>query len=105
MTSKLIDKGITLELKKIDDKYEEIFKRVNEINCNRTNTEDEKELEKLRITMDILENARKRINEMKRKKYDFIELISFATTALFPIIAKEVISFTITVLLPTFMTI
>jgi len=44
-TSKLIDKGITLELKKINDKYEEIFKKVNEINCNKTNTEDEKELE------------------------------------------------------------
>jgi hypothetical protein len=99
-TSKLIDKGIKLELKKIDNKYEEIFKRVNKINCNITNTEDEKELEKLRITMDILENARKRINEMKRKKYDFIELISFVTTALLPILTKEVISFITTVLLP-----
>jgi|GEM_PF-4124599 len=55
--------------------------------------------------MDILENARKRINEMKRKKYDFIELISFVMTVLFPILAKEVISFIITVLLPTFVTI
>ena len=83
----LIDKGIKLELDRINRNYEETYYKVIEICSNKRTNNNKNELEELRITLDILETEKIRIKKIKDKKFDIKTVFTFVTTTLPPIIA------------------
>lgn len=81
----LIDKGVDSELEKINENYKKIYGKVDEIISNKTNNYNEKAQGELRI-LEILEKKEKRIKAIKNKKLDFINIITFISTVLLPIV-------------------
>jgi hypothetical protein len=81
----LIDKGVNLELEKINKRYKEIYTRVCEISYN-TNIDNKKELEELRVVLDILEKQEIKISAIKYKRFDIKAIITFMTTVLLPVV-------------------
>lgn len=85
-TRKLIDKGVKLELIKINRKYKETYDKVTEISSRKGNNDNEKELEKLRVILDLLEKEEVTVNRIKHKRFDLRVIFTFITTALIPLI-------------------
>jgi hypothetical protein len=80
----LIDKGIRLELEKINRNYKEAYDRVIEICSNNRTVGNKNELEELRVTLDILEKERTKIKQIQDKKFDTKMMITFMSTVLLP---------------------
>lgn len=83
---KLIDKGVKLELERINRKYKEICDKAVGISSNEKNSDRKKELEELRIILDILEKEEIKVKRIKHKTFDVRTIITFTTTVLFPIV-------------------
>jgi len=92
----LINKGVKLELERINRKYREIYDKVIEVSSNKRNSDNEKELEELRIVLDILEKEEIKIKQIKDKIFDIKTITTFITAILFPIITtiKKIIELT-----------
>jgi hypothetical protein len=82
----LVDKGVKLELKRINLKYKETCDKAIEISSIKGINDYEKELEKLRVILDFLEKEEIKVNRIKHKKYDIRAIFTFINTALLPII-------------------
>lgn len=79
----LIDKDINLKLEKINSRYKKIYNEVCEVSSNNNN---KKELEELRVVLDILEKEELKIKTIKHQGLDIKTTITFMTTILLPII-------------------
>jgi hypothetical protein len=84
----LIDKGIISEIKRINEKYMEIYGKIFETSSNEKNNDKEKELNELKIVLDILEREERKIKEIRHKTRDFKTIATFIITFLLPIITK-----------------
>lgn len=92
----LINKGVKLELERINRKYREIYDKVIKVSSNKRNSDNEKEIEELRVVLDILEKEEIKINQIKDKIFDIKTITTFITAILFPIITtiKKIIELT-----------
>lgn len=82
LISHLIDKDVNFELNKIYRKYEEIYSKVSEISSNIKNDENIRELQNLRITVDLFEKKEMKIKAIIGKKFDPKAIIVFIVTSL-----------------------
>lgn len=83
---KLIDKAVELEYSEINRKYKETYDKIIKFKCNKKDNDDEKELRKLKVILNILEIEERKIKEINNKKLDMGEIITSGTTSLLPII-------------------
>ena len=93
----LIDKAIKLKLEGINRNYEEIYDKVIEINSNKRTDDYKKELEGLKTNLEIIEKEEVRIKQIKDKKFDIKTVITFIITVLIPttILIKQIIDLSV----------
>ena len=88
MTSKIIiqllNKGFECELYKINEEYRANYNKLMNIISNGNQESNKEELEKLLLILDILENERQKLRQMRHKRFDFSTIITFIGSFLFP---------------------
>ncbi len=85
----LIDQGVKSELQKINMKFKETYDKIIEISSNKKNNDNKKDLEELRMILDLLEREEQKIKEINHKRFDLKTISTFITTFLLPIITAS----------------
>jgi hypothetical protein len=75
----LIENGKISEFEKINRKFKEIYDKIIEVSLNKKDNDDQKELEKLKIIMDLLEGEERKIKEITPKIFDSKTIINIIT--------------------------
>jgi ABC-type multidrug transport system fused ATPase/permease subunit len=81
---KLINEGVRLELERTNQNYQAAYEKVIEICSNKKTNDDKYELEKLQVTMDILEKEKTKINQILEKKFETKTISTFSASFLPP---------------------
>lgn len=81
---KLIDDSVRLELERTNKNYQEAYEKVIEICSNKKTNDDKYELEKLQVTMNILEKEKTKINQILGKKFESKTMSTFFTSFIPP---------------------
>ena len=77
------------ELLKINIKSKETYDKIIEISSNKKYNDNKKDLEELKLILDLLEREERKIKEINHKRFDIKTISTFITTFLLPIITAS----------------